>query len=125
MIFCFLLLSSGCSAPNPDVFPDTAELQGGVVSTEYGNQIEIKGGPVNKSSVSVSIVPEGSGLMWEPETIKYKIGNEDGANIDYHKITIFGVPKKSGSYDVIVSGYTLGTMDSGKDFYRKYRLIIK
>ncbi|MEA5103966.1 hypothetical protein [Pantoea sp. S18] len=125
MILCFLLLTSGCSAPNPDVFPDVAVLPSGAVGKEYRSQIKINGGPVNKSSVSVIIVPEGSGLMWEPEAIKYKIGNEDGVNVDYHKLIILGVTKKPGDYDIIVSGYTLGTMKPGRGFYKKYSLTIK
>ncbi|MEA5103955.1 hypothetical protein [Pantoea sp. S18] len=69
-----LLLTSGCRAPNPDVFPEVAVPPSGAMSKEYGSQIKINGGPVNKSSVSVIIVPEGSGLMWEPEAMKYKLG---------------------------------------------------
>jgi hypothetical protein len=46
--------------------------------------------------------------MWEPETIKYKIGGEGCVNFYYHKLTIVGAPCKSGSYNIVVSGYTLG-----------------
>lgn len=85
---------------------------------------EIKGGAVNESSVSVSITPNGSGLIWSPEEIKYSFGGEDGVNKNYHRIIISGIPKKSGDYSVTVSGFTLGTMYSGKYFHKKYTVKI-
>ena len=95
------------------------------VNHKYQDVIEIKGGAVNESSVSVSIIPIDSGLAWSPEDIKYSLGGEDGVNKDYHRIIISGIPKKSGDYRVTVSGFTLGTMYSGKDFYKQYTIKIK
>lgn len=74
--------------------------------------------------MSVSITPNGSGLIWSPEEIKYSFGGEDGVNKNYHRIIISGIPKKSGDYSVTVSGFTLGTMYSGKYFHKKYTVKI-
>ncbi|WP_220250494.1 hypothetical protein, partial [Klebsiella pneumoniae] len=60
-----------------------------------------------------------------PEDKKYSLGGEDGVKKDYHRIIISGIPKKSGDYRVTVSGFTLGTMYSGKDFYKQYTIKIK
>ncbi|NYS28403.1 hypothetical protein [Pantoea sp. WMus005] len=43
--------------------------------------------------MSVSITPNGSGLVWNPKEIKYSFGGEDGVNKDYHRIIISGIPK--------------------------------
>lgn len=75
--------------------------------------------------MSVSITPNDSGLIWNPEEIKYSLGGEDGVNKDYHRIIISGIPKKSDDYSVTVSGLTLGRMHCRKDFYKQYTIKIK
>jgi hypothetical protein len=100
-------------------------LKVATVNHKCQDVIEIKGGAVNESSVSISINPNDSGLVWNPEEIKYSFGGEDGVNKDYHRIIISSIPKKSGNYSVTVSWFTLGTMHSGKDFYKKYTVKIK
>ncbi|MBJ8997838.1 MULTISPECIES: hypothetical protein [Citrobacter] len=105
--------------------PEKSELTVATINNQYQEVIEIKGGAVNEFSISVTITPNGSGLAWSPEEIKYSFGGEDGVNKDYHRIIISGIPKKSGDYSVTVSGFTLGTIHSGKDFYKKYTITIK
>lgn len=100
------------------------DLKVAKVNHKYQDVIEIKGGAVNESSVSVSIIPIDSGLAWSPEDIKYSLGGEDGVK----KITIASSylgSRKSGDYRVTISGFTLGTMYSGKDFYKQYTIKIK
>lgn len=116
---------SGCAGTHPTVLPEKNNLKVATVNHKYRDVIDLKGGAVNESSVSVSITPNGSGLVWDPEEVKYGFGGEDGINKDYHRIIITGIPKKSGDYSVTVSGFTLGTMHSGKDFYKKYKIKIK
>jgi len=123
---CILIfIVSGCSGTYPTILPGKNDLKVATVNHKYQDVIEIKGGAVNESSVSVSITPNDSGLAWNPEEIKYSFGGEDGVNKDYHRIIISGIPKKSGDYRVTVSGFTLGTMYSGKDFYKQYTIKIK
>lgn len=125
LIFVLIFIVSGCSSAHPTVLPEKNDLKVATVNQKYQGVIEIKGGAVNQSSVSVSITPSDSGLVWNPEEVKYDFGGEDGINKDYHRIIISGIPKKSGDYSVTVSGFTLGTMHSGKDFYKKYTIKIK
>lgn len=124
-ICVFVFIVSGCSSINPTILPEKSDLKVATVNHKYQEVIEIKGGAVNESSVSVSIAPNDSGLAWSPEETKYSFGGEDGVNKDYHRIIISGIPKKSGDYRVTVSGFTLGTMYSGKDFYKQYTIKIK
>lgn len=116
---------SGCTGSHPTILPEKSDLKVATVNHKYQEVIEIKGGAVNESSVSVSISPNDSGLVWSPEEIKYSFGGGDGVNKDYHRIIISGIPKKSGEYRVTVSGFTLGTMHSGQDFYKQYTIKIK
>lgn len=95
------------------------------VNHKYPDIIKINGGAVNEPSVSVNITPNDSGLVWNPEEVKYDFGGEGEINKDYHRIIISGIPQKSGNYSVTVSGLTLGTMHSGKDFYKEYTIKIK
>ncbi|WP_346827802.1 hypothetical protein [Serratia inhibens] len=125
LIFVLIFVVSGCASSSPTVLPEKSELTVATVNHKYRNIIEIKGRAVNESSVSVSITPSDSGLAWSPEEIKYSFGGEDGVNKDYHRIIISGIPKKSGDYSVTISGFTLGTMHSGKDFYKKYAIKVK
>lgn len=125
LIFVLIFIVSGCASSRPAVLPEKSELTVATVNHKYRDVIEIKGGAVNESSVSVIIIPNDSGLAWSPEEIKYSFGGEDTVNKDYHRIIISGIPKKSGNYSVTVSGFTLGTMHSGKDFYKKYTINIK
>jgi len=105
------------------VLPDKSNLPTATVNHSYQEIIEVKGGGgINESSISVSIIPHGSGLIWSPEEIKYSFAGEEDVSKNYHRIILSGVPKVSGEYSVIVSGYTLGTMYSGKDFYKKYTI---
>lgn len=120
-----IFIVSGCSSTRPTILPEKSDLKVATVNHKYQEVIEIKGGPVNESSVSVSITPNDSGLAWNPEEIKYSFGAQDGINKDYHRIIIFGIQKKSGEYRVTVSGVTLGTAYSGKDFYKQYTMNIK
>lgn len=125
LICVLIIIVSGCTASRLAVLPEKNELTIAKVNYRYRDVIEIKGGAVNESSVSVSITPNGSGLVWNPEEIKYTFGGEDGVNKDYHRIIISGIPEKSGDYSVTVSGFTLGTMHSGQDFYKQYTIKIK
>ncbi|MEQ0231231.1 hypothetical protein [Klebsiella sp. CN_Kp116] len=125
LIYVLILIVSGCTGTHPTVLPEKNVLKVATVNHKYQDIIEIKGGAVNESSVSVSITPNDSGLVWNPEGVKYTFGGEDGINKDYHRIIISGIPKKTGDYSVTVSGFTLGTMHSGKDFYKKYTIKIK
>ncbi|MDF9719212.1 hypothetical protein P4S07_005370 [Serratia marcescens] len=123
---CVLIsIISGCSSTHPTILPEKSDLKVATVNHQYQEVIEIKGGAVNESSVSVSITPNDSGLAWNPEETKYSFGGEDGVNKDYHRIIISGIPKKSGEYRVTVSGFTLGIMSSGQDFYKEYTINIK
>lgn len=124
-ICVLIFIVSGCSGTQPTILPEKSDLNIATVNHNYQEVIEIKGGPVNESSVSVSIIPNDSGLSWNPEETKYSFGGEDGVNKDYHRIIIYGIPKKSGDYRVTVSGFTPGTMYSGKDFYKQYTIKIK
>jgi len=124
-ICVLIIIVSGCSGTYPTILPEKNDLKVATVNLKYQDVIEIKGGAVNESSVSVSIIPNDSGLGWSPEEIKYSFGGEYGVNKDYHRIIISGTPKKSGNYRVTVSGFTLGTMYSGKDFYKQYTIKIK
>lgn len=74
--------------------------------------------------MSVSITPNDSGLVWNPEEVKYAFDGDDGVNKDYHRIIISGIPKTS-DYSVTISGFTLGTMRSGQDLYKQYTIKIK
>ncbi|MEE4412134.1 MULTISPECIES: hypothetical protein [unclassified Serratia (in: enterobacteria)] len=125
LIFVLIFVVSGCASSSPTVLPEKSELTVATVNHKYRNIIEIKGRDVNESSVLVSITPNDSGLVWNPEEVKYSFGGEDGISKDYHRIIISGIPKKSGNYSVTVSGFTLGTMHSGKDFYKKYAIKVK
>lgn len=125
LICILILIVSGCTASRLTVLPEKNELTIATVNYKCRDIIEIKGEAVNEFSVSVSITPNGSGLVWNPEEIKYSFGGEDGVNKDYHRIIISGIPKKSGDYSVTVSGFTLGTMHSGQDFYKQYTIKIK
>lgn len=116
---------SGCTGSHPVVLPEKIELTVAIINNQYQVVIEIKGGAVNESNVSVSIIPNGSGLAWNLEEIKYSFGGEDGVNKDYHRIIISGIPKKLGDYSLTVFGFTLSSMQSGKGFYKKYKLKIK
>lgn len=124
LLYVLLLIVSGCSGSAPMVLPDKNNLSTATVNHSYHEIIEVKGGGINESSISVSIVPKGSGLIWNPEEIKYSLNGEEGMNKNYHRIILSGIPKKSGEYSVVVSGFTLGTMYSGKDFYKKYTVKI-
>lgn len=124
-ICVLIFIVSGCSSTHPTILPEKSDLKVAIVNHKYQEVIEIKGGAVNESSVSVSITPNDSGLAWNPEETKYSFGGEDGVNKDYHRIIISGVPKKAGDYRVTVSGFTLGTMYSGQDFYKQYTIKIK
>ncbi|MCQ4104443.1 hypothetical protein NOG67_06310 [Erwinia persicina] len=124
-ICVLLVIVSGCSGTYPTILPEKNDLKVATVNHKYQDVIEIKGGAVNESSVLVSIIPNDSGLVWNPEEIKYSFGGENGVNKDYHRIITSGIPKKSGDYHVTVSGFTLGTMYSGKDFYKQYTIKIK
>lgn len=124
-ICVLIFIVSGCSSTHPTILPEKSDLKVATVNHKYQEIIEIKGGAVNESSVSVSITPNDSGLAWSPEETKYSFGGENGINKDYHRIIISGNPKKSGDYRVTVSGFTLGTMYSGKDFYKQYTIKIK
>lgn len=124
MMAFLLLLIFGCGTRSPVVLPDATALPNATLKNMYHAQIKIKGGPINKTSVSVIITPSDSGLMWKPETKMYVFAGEEKMNEDYHNIIIYGTPSKEGNYDVIVSGHTLGTMYSGGSFYRNYRLAI-
>ncbi|MBB3303953.1 MULTISPECIES: hypothetical protein [unclassified Enterobacter] len=124
LIILVVVIISGCSSASPEVLPEVMKLSNATLKVKYHNEIEIKGGPVNKTSVSVIITPSNSGLMWKPKTTMYVFAGEEKMNEDYHKIIIYGTPSKVGDFDVIVSGHTLGTMYSGIGFYRKYRLVI-
>ncbi|HFO2465754.1 TPA: hypothetical protein ACHJFY_005249 [Klebsiella pneumoniae] len=124
-ICVLIVIVAGCSGTYPIILPEKKDLKVAKVNHKYQDVIEIKGGAVNESSVSVSIIPIDSGLAWSPEDIKYSLGGEDGVNKDYHRIIISGSPKKSGDYRVTISGFTLGTMYSGKDFYKQYTIKIK
>ncbi|HHG9494113.1 TPA: hypothetical protein ACPY0B_000087 [Citrobacter farmeri] len=123
-ICVLIFILSGCTGTHPTILPEKSDLKVATVNRKYQDIIEIKGGPVNESSVSVSITPNDSGLAWNPEETKYSFGGEDGVNKDYHRIIISGIPKKSGEYRVTVSGFTPGTMYSGKDFYKQYTIKI-
>lgn len=125
LIYILILIVAGCASTHPAVFPEKDALKVATVNHQYQDVIEIKGGAVNESSVSVIITPNDSGLVWSPEEVNYDFGGEDGINKDYHRIIISGIPKKSGDYSVTISGFTLGTMHSGKDFYKKYTIKIK
>lgn len=124
-ICVLIVIVSGCSSTHPTILPEKNDLKVATINHKYQEAIEIKGGAVNESSVSVSITPNDSGLSWDPEETKYSFGGENGVNKDYHRIIISGIPKKSGDYSVTVSGFTLGTMYSGKDFYKQYTIKIK
>lgn len=91
-ICVLIVIVAGCSGTcnNPARKKD---LKVAKVNHKYQDVIEIKGGAVNESSVSVSIIPIDSGLAWSPEDIKYSLGGEDGVNKDYHRIIISGIPK--------------------------------
>ncbi|MBH2847064.1 hypothetical protein I6U52_25590 [Serratia marcescens] len=125
LIYALIFIVSGCAGTHPTVLPEKNDLKVATVNHKYQDIIEINGGAVNESSVSVSITPNDSGLAWSPEENKYSFGGEEGINKDYHRIIISGIPKKSGDYSVTISGFTLGTMHSGKDFYKKYTIKIK
>ncbi|MFV9689335.1 hypothetical protein [Pantoea sp. ARC607] len=124
-ICILIVIVSGCSVTYSTILPEKKELKVATVNHKYRDVIEIKGGAVSESSISVSIIPNDSGLVWGPEDIKYSFGGEDGVNKDYHRIIISGIPKKPGDYRVTISGFTLGTMYSGKDFYKQYTIKIK
>ncbi|EPV5031704.1 hypothetical protein ACV6RL_001192 [Cronobacter sakazakii] len=94
LFFWFLVFISGCKNYNPVVSPEIIELPVAVINEKYLENIEIIGGAVNKSSVSVSITPADSGLMWKPKEIKYNFDGKDDVKEDYHHIIIFGMPKK-------------------------------
>ncbi|PKH22400.1 hypothetical protein CIG19_13955 [Enterobacterales bacterium CwR94] len=125
LIYVLIFIASGCTGALPTVLPEKSVLKVATVNYYYQDIIEIKGGAVNESSVSVSITPNGSGLVWNPEEVKYAFGGKHELNKNYHRIIISGIPKKTGEYSVIVSGFTLGTMHSGKDIYKKYTIKIK
>lgn len=94
----FILIISGCASPEPDIIPETSNLSAATVNHKYQEIIEISGGAVNKSSVSVIVTPSDSGLTWNPEEIKYNSGGEEGVSKNYHRIIISGIPKKAGDY---------------------------
>lgn len=80
------------------------------------------GEPYGLSQIYQIDVPD---TGFPPYYIFQNFGGEDGVNKDYHRIIISGIPKKSGEYRVTVSGFTPGTMYSGKDFYKHYTIMIK
>lgn len=125
ILLFFIFLVSGCSNPPPVIYPQTSELISAEMNKFYQQNIEIKGGAVNKSSLMVNIYPTDSGLMWKPQETKYIFDGKEETKKDYHNIIIFGTPLKKSEYHVIVSGFTLGTTYPGKDFYRKYTIKIK
>lgn len=116
---------SDCTASRLTVLPEKNELTIATVNYKYRDVIEIKGGVVNESSMSVSITPNDSGLVWNPEEVKYAFDGYDGVNKYYHRIIISGIPKKPGDYSVTISGFILGTMRSGQDLYKRYTIKIK
>lgn len=88
-----ILIASGCTGTHPTVLPEKNILKVATVNHQYQDVIEIKGGPVNESSVSVSITPNDSGLVWSPEEVRYTFGGVARVNTDYHYIIISGIPK--------------------------------
>lgn len=94
LIFVLILIMSGCTASRLTVLSDKNELTITIVNYRCWGVIEIKGGAVNNSSVSVSITLNYSGLVWNPEEIKYSFDGEDGLNKHYHRIIISGIAKK-------------------------------
>lgn len=124
-IYVLIVIVSGCTDTHPTVLPEKKVLKVVTVNYKCRDVIEIKGGAVNESSISVSITPNGSGLIQNSEEIKYSFGGENEVNKGYHRIIISGIPKKTGDYSVTVSGFTLGTMHSGQDFYKQYTIKIK
>jgi len=125
LIYAFILIVSACTGTHPTVLPEKNDLKVATANHKYQYIIKINGGAVNESSVSVNITPNDSGLVLNPEEVKNDFGGEDGMNKNYHRIIISGIPKKLGDYSVTVSGFTLGTMHSGKDFYKEYTIKIK
>lgn len=95
LICVLIFIVSGCAASRVTVLPEKNELTVATVNYKYRGIIEIKGGAVNESSISVSITPNGSGLIWNPEEIRYNFGGEKEVNKDYHRIIISGIPKKN------------------------------
>ncbi|WP_143966863.1 hypothetical protein [Raoultella terrigena] len=106
------------------MLPEKNVFEAATINHKCQTVIEIKGGAVNEFIVSVSITPNDSGLVWNPEEVKYTFGWEYRVNKNYHRIIISGIQKKSGDYSVTVSGFTLGIMYSGKDSHNKYTIKI-
>ncbi|EOD9026725.1 hypothetical protein ACJ5XQ_006149 [Klebsiella michiganensis] len=125
LICVLILIVSDCTASRLTVLPEKNELTIATVNYKYRDVIEIKGGVVNESSMSVSITPNDSGLVWNPEEVKYAFDGYDEVNKYYHRIIISGIPKKPGDYSVTISGFILGTMRSGQDLYKRYTIKIK
>jgi hypothetical protein len=98
-IHALILIACGCTGTHPIVLPGKNVLKVATVNHNYQDVIEIKGGAVNESSVSVSIIPNDSGLTWNPEEIKYSFGGEDGVT----KITIASSYLGSRKSQVIIA----------------------
>lgn len=61
-ICVLIVIVVGCSGTYPIILPEKKDLKVAKVNHKYQDVIEIKGGAVNESSVSVSIIPIDSGL---------------------------------------------------------------
>lgn len=60
-ICVLIFIVSDCSSTQPTILPEKSDLNVATVNHNYQDIIEIKGGAVNESSVSVSIIPNDSG----------------------------------------------------------------
>lgn len=115
-----ILTLIGCGNPTPKVTPN--KLPSAIVGSEYNTVINITGGYINEKSISFDITPDNSGLTWSP-MISYR--NSLGKvqkDVDYHTITVSGIPLKTGIIKIKIDGFTYGTMYAGKEFNKIYEI---
>lgn len=118
----FFIIVSGCTGSRIFFTPDSMWFPKAIKGSSYINSIEVKGGAIRKTSISVSITPVDSGLMWKPGEVKGFFEGKMRVKEDYHYITIYGTPRKQGVISIKISGFTLGTSSPGKDFNKEYRI---
>lgn len=120
LLLVTVLTLVGCGNPTPKVTPDN--LPSAIVGAEYNAVINISGGYISEKSISFEITPVDSGLSWSP-MISYRNSlGEVQKDIDFHTITVLGIPLEKGVIQIKISGFSYGTMYPGKEFNKTYEI---
>ncbi|PHM40252.1 hypothetical protein Xmau_02008 [Xenorhabdus mauleonii] len=79
-----------------------------------------------KESVHIDIIPNNSGLQWNPHRTIVQRGKENEIRENYNNIVINGIPIIPGEIKIILYGSTRGTMFTKvREFNKIYTIKVK